>query len=155
VVGADGEVQSVSNHGGGNGAAWFLLDVTKPVKPFIFQERKGYDFVAKDDLRDDNVFFLKSYIYGIDARVNAGYGLWQLAFGSKQVLDEEAYNTARTAMQSLKGDNGRPLTITPNLLVVGPSNEMAARKLLTAENNASGATNIFRSTADLLVCPWL
>ena len=36
---------------------------------------------------DDNVFFKKEFIYGVDARCNAGYGLWQLAFGSTGEAD--------------------------------------------------------------------
>lgn len=155
VTGENGIEQSVSNFGGGAGAAWFLLDVSKPIKPFIYQPRKKYEFVSKDDPKDDNVFSLKQYVYGVDGRGNAGYGLWQLAYGSKQTLDETSYGAARTAMQSFKTDAGKPYNITPNLLVVGPSNEIAARKLLTAENGANGATNIFRSTADILVCPYL
>ena len=155
VVGENNVVTSVSNSGGGAGSPWFLLDTSKPIKPIIFQKRKGYEFVSKDDPKDDNVFNQKQFLYGTDARVNAGYALWQMAFGSKQTLDETNYGAARTAMQSFKGDNGRPLNIMPNLLVVGPSNEMAARKLLTAENGANGSTNIFRNTADILVCPYL
>lgn len=61
---------------------WFLLDTTKPVKPLIFQQRKKPEFVAKDNIKDDNVFFNKEFIYGVDSRDNAGYGLWQLAYGS-------------------------------------------------------------------------
>lgn len=155
VLDANGVAQSVSNSGGGASAAWFLLDTSKPVRPFIFQKRRGYEFIAKDDPKDDNVFSRREYVYGIDARVNAGYGLWQLAYGSKQTLDETNYGGARAAMQGFKGDNGRPLNVTPNLLVVGPSNETAARKLLTAESGANGATNIYRNTAELLVVPYL
>ncbi|WP_435640325.1 Mu-like prophage major head subunit gpT family protein [Micavibrio aeruginosavorus] len=147
--------QSVSNFGGGAGAAWFLLDVSKPVRPIIFQKRRGYEFVAMDDPKDSNVFNRREFVYGVDARVNAGYGLWQLAYGSKQTLDETNYGSARAAMQSFKGDNGRPLNVTPNLLVVGPSNETAARKLLAAENLANGETNIHRNTAEILVVPYL
>jgi phage major head subunit gpT-like protein len=66
----------------GNPTAWFLLDTTKPIKPLIFQQRKKPQFVAKDSLNDDNVFFNKEFIYGADSRDNAGYGLWQLAYGS-------------------------------------------------------------------------
>lgn len=66
----------------GNPTAWFLLDASKPVKPLIFQQRKKPEFVAKDKLTDDNVFFQKEFIYGVDSRDNAGYGLWQLAYGS-------------------------------------------------------------------------
>jgi phage major head subunit gpT-like protein len=62
--------------------AWYLLDTTKPIKPLIFQQRKKPQIVAKNKATDDNVFFQKEYIYGVDSRDNAGYGLWQLAFGS-------------------------------------------------------------------------
>lgn len=66
----------------GNETAWFLLDTTKPVKPFIFQSRKAPEFVAKDDPSDEHVFMRKEFVYGVDCRDNAGYGLWQLAYGS-------------------------------------------------------------------------
>jgi len=54
-----------------------------------------------------------------------------------------------------KNEHGRPLKIIPNLLVVAPANEGVARKILTAETNASGATNIWQGTAELLVAPEL
>lgn len=155
VLDENGNVTSVSNHGGGSGAAWFLIDDTKMVKPIIFQERSPFNFVAKDDARDDNVFFKKEYIYGVDARMNVGTGLWQLIFGSKQTLDSTSYAAARTAMGNFKGDNGRPLRVQGSLLVTGPSNETAARKLLEAESDANGATNIHRNTARLIVVPEL
>lgn len=66
----------------GNDTMWFLLDVSKPVKPLIFQQRKRPEFVSKDRPDDDNVFMRKEFIYGTDCRDNAGYGLWQLAYGS-------------------------------------------------------------------------
>lgn len=65
-----------------NPTAWFLLDTTKPIKPLIFQNRKKPEFIAKDNPDDDNVFFKREFVYGMDARYNAGYGLWQLAYGS-------------------------------------------------------------------------
>jgi len=66
----------------GNDDMWFLLDVSKPIKPLIFQQRKRPEFVAKDRPDDDTVFMKKEYLYGVDSRDNAGYGLWQLAYGS-------------------------------------------------------------------------
>lgn len=65
-----------------NPTAWFLLDTRKPIKPLIFQQRKKPEFVAKTKIDDDNVFFEKQFVYGVDSRDNAGYGLWQLAYGS-------------------------------------------------------------------------
>lgn len=155
VIQADGSVASVSNDGGGSGSAWFLLDTTKFVKPLIFQERKGYNFVAKDNPEDDNVFKNKEFVYGVDARCNVGFGLWQLIYGSKQTLDATNYKAARAAMLGFKGDGGKPLNVTPNLLVVGPANEGAAKEITVAERAANGATNIHRGTAEVLVVPWL
>ena len=66
----------------GNPDEWFLLDTSKPVKPFIFQRRKPPQFIAMDSLDDQNVFMKKEFLYGADSRDNAGYGLWQLAYGS-------------------------------------------------------------------------
>lgn len=61
---------------------WFLLDTSKPIRPLVFQQRKPPVFVSKTEAKDDAVFFEKTFIYGVDSRDNAGYGLWQLAFGS-------------------------------------------------------------------------
>lgn len=62
--------------------AWFLLDTTKPVKPFIYQERKAPVFVQQVDMSADDVFNRKKFKFGAEARAAAGYGFWQLAYGS-------------------------------------------------------------------------
>ncbi|MFZ2269050.1 MAG: Mu-like prophage major head subunit gpT family protein [Azonexus sp.] len=146
---------TVSNHGGGSAAAWYLLDTSRPLKPIIFQKRRDYELKSMTDAQDEAVFMRDEYRYGVDARCNVGYGFWQMAFGSKQTLDETAYAAARTAMMSFKSDTGRPLGISPKLLVVGPSNEGAALKLIQAEKLANGADNVYRNTAQVLVVPWL
>ncbi|MGB6054035.1 MAG: Mu-like prophage major head subunit gpT family protein [Burkholderiaceae bacterium] len=155
VLQADGSVASVSNFGGGSGTAWYLLDTSKIIRPLIYQKRKPYNFVSMTKEDDENVFMRNEYLYGVDARSNVGFGLWQLAYASKQPLDEDSYAAARTAMMGLKGDNGRPLGVRPTLLVVPPSLEKTSLKILTAENNAAGATNVYRDTAKLLVTPWI
>ena len=66
----------------GHDSAWFLLCTTQPVKPLIYQERKKPKFVSKTNDTDDNVFMSKQFLYGVDARGNAGYGFWQMAYGS-------------------------------------------------------------------------
>lgn len=66
----------------GNDSAWFLLCTKRPIKPLIYQQRKAAKFVAKTDEKDDNVFFSNKYIYGVDSRGNAGFGFWQMAYGS-------------------------------------------------------------------------
>lgn len=62
--------------------AWFLLDTTKAIKPFIYQERKKPVFVSQTDMASDDVFLRKQFKFGAEARGSGGYGFWQLAYGS-------------------------------------------------------------------------
>lgn len=62
--------------------AWFLLDTTKAVKPFIYQKRKAPVFVQQTDMNSDNVFMRKKFRYGAEARAAGGYGFWQLCYGT-------------------------------------------------------------------------
>ena len=152
---ASGTEISVSNHGGGASAAWFLIDDSKSVKPFIYQEREAFKFVSKDNPDDDNVFMRKQFIYGVDGRNNAGVALWQLIFGSKKTLDATNVKAGITSMKSLKKDNSKtPLRIKPKLLVVGPSNEDAADELMKAKE-INGTTNTLRGKLEVMVVDWL
>lgn len=155
VTNAAGAETSVSNFQGGAGTPWFLLDTTRVIKPLILQKRKDYSFVPMDQEKDENVFMRKEYVYGVDARLNAGYGLWQLAYASRQTLDAANFNAAYAAMQSMTGDRGKKLGIRPKLLVVPATLRTAALEVVKAERNAAGATNINRDVVDVLVTPWL
>lgn len=155
VLNAAGQEVSVSNFQGGSGTPWFILDTTRVMRPLILQKRKPYNFVAMDQEKDENVFSRKEYVYGVDARLNVGYGLWQLAYASKETLDAASFNAAFASMQSLKGDNGRPLGIRPKLLVVPPTLRATALEVVKAERTSAGATNINRDAVDVLVTPWL
>ncbi len=145
----------VSNSLSGAATPWYLLDTSRPLKPLIFQRRRDYSLTAMTDERDEAVFMRDEYRYGVDARCNVGFGFWQMALRSAATLDETNYAAARAAMMAFKSDEGRPLGVRPKLLVVPPSLEAAALKLVQAENNAAGATNVYRNTAEVLVCPWL
>ena len=147
--------KSVSNDGGGSGAPWFLMDCSRMIKPVIFQRRRDYRLQAMDMLSDEHVFNTDKFRYGVDARCNVGYGLWQLAYGSKQTLNDTNYETARTALQQMQGDEGRPMGVMPTHLVVPPSLEKEGLELLSAERLANGATNVYRGTATLVTTPWL
>ena len=155
VLDEAGVPQSVANTDGGAGTPWFLIDASRVLKPIILQKRRDFEFVAKDRLTDDNVFSLKEFVYGADARGNVGFGFWQPAWGSKQTLDAAHYATARAALSGMKGDHGRPLGIMPNLLIVPPSLESAGRKIVNSELGSGGETNEWKGTAELLVVPWL
>lgn len=151
----DGSVALVSNTGGGAAAAWFLIDDTRGVMPFIMQTRKKPKFVSMQDETDERVFMAKEFRYGVDWRGNVGYGLWQLAYASKQVLTDVNYDAARAAMMGMTGDNQRKLGLKPTILLVGPSNERAAMKLVNADTLANGATNVYKGSARVVVSPYL
>lgn len=155
VLDANGVAQSVSNHGGGAGRAWFLLDTSRVLKPLIYQNRRKFTLKRMDGETDQVVFERNAYQYGVDGRCNVGFGLWQLAYGSKQTLDATNFNSAYAAMAAMKGDHGKPLGVRPKLLVVAPQDRTAALEVVKAERNAAGATNINRDAVDVLICPWL
>lgn len=148
-------VKSVSNMQAGSEAPWFLLDVNRPLKPLIFQKRRDYGIKSMTKEDDENVFMRDEYRYGVDARVNAGFGLWHLAFGSKALLNQDNFKAARASMKSMKSDEGRPLNVRPKLLVVGPTNESAAEELIKNQKLANGGDNPLYNSVEVLVVPWL
>lgn len=149
------ETVLVSNMQDGSETPWFLLDTSRGVRPLIWQEREAYTFqqITRDE--DEYVFKTDNYLYGIRARVNAGFGLWQLAFGSKAELNEANYAAARAAMMGFQADGGRKLGITPTALVVPPSLESDALHLLNTETKDGGGSNPWKGTAELIVSPYL
>lgn len=61
---------------------WYLLDTKKAIKPFIYQERQKPKFLSLTNDTDETVFLKGDYLYSVEARGNAGYGFWQMAYGS-------------------------------------------------------------------------
>lgn len=152
----DGSTITVSNMQAGSSTPWFLLDLSKPVKPLIFQDRKKFEFVAKDDPNtSDDVFMRNEFLYGVYGRMAAGHAFWQLAFGSKDILDKANFDAAYDSMTSLKGDEGRPLGIKPTVLVIPPSLRNAANEIVTVQRLASGADNPNYKIVDVMIAPWL
>lgn len=150
-----GAVSTVSNFVAGSDPAWYLLDVSRSLKPLIFQERKAPKFTAMTKADDEKVFMSNEYRYGVDARHNVGFGFWQMAYCSQQPLNATTFDAALTAMKNLKADGGNKLGIKPSLLVVPPSLRATALELLKAERNANGSTNINRDAVVLLESPWV
>jgi phage major head subunit gpT-like protein len=148
-----------SNYGGGSGPAWYLLDTTKGIKPVIVQQRTQPQLLCLDRPDSSHVFMRKKYRFGVDYRGAVGFGLWQLAYASREELNATNYAAARKSMLTVKNDAGEPLGIMPSLLMVPPSLEMAAKELLKADLlgtiGEGTKTNIWKGTAELMVVPWL
>lgn len=61
---------------------WFLMDTTRAIKPLIFQRRKKPVFVSQQDLNNPDVFMRGLLKFGGESRGAAGFGLWQMIYGS-------------------------------------------------------------------------
>lgn len=140
-----------SNTGGGAGDAWYLVDAGQVIKPFIYQLEQEPEFVAKDAPTDDNMFWDKLVVYGVDYSAAFGYTLPQLVRLDKNALDATAFDGGIQAMMELKNDRGEPLGITPTHLVVGPSNRSAGKLLIEAERLANGGSNTNFKALELVV----
>ena len=134
---------------------WYVLDNSRALKPLIYQNRKSPNFVAKDKETDDNVFDNAEFKYGTDRRGAAGFGFWQLAQSSNKPLTEDSLWAAIETLTSRTGDNGRPLGLMAQTLVVPPQLKKVSTKLLNNEFLANGESNALKGELKLLVCPWL
>ena len=155
-VGKPGAEVSVSNHMGGAGEAWFIVDASQVVKPLIYQPRMDFQMVSLFNQDDPNVFFNKQFIYGVDGRAGFGFGpFWQLIFASKQTLDATAVKNTLVAMASQKDDDGTPLGVKGTHLVCSPTLAETARDIFSAQLLANGATNTLRNRLEVVDSSWL
>lgn len=149
-------VANVDASGAAGNPWWYLLDVTRPLKPMVYQERKKPQFVSKTDPQNsDHVFMKKEFLYGVDARCNVGFGLWQMAYASNVALNGDSLDAAIEKMRGLRDSNGRPLGIKPSLLVVGPKLRSAANKTVKVMLGEGGASNANYEAVEVLDTPWV
>lgn len=155
VLNASGQEVSVSNDMGGSGPAWYVMDLSRAIKPMVFQKRRDYDFRAITNLNDHQVFMTDNFMMGVDARVNAGPGLWQLVVRSNQEFTAANYEAARKRLQEIHGDHGRPLALRHTHTMVPTTLEGPARKVLQNALASGGETNEWANSSQLVLNPWL
>jgi len=146
---------TVSNHQTGASDAWYLMDLSRHMKPFIFQNRQPVQQIQLDKPTDERVFQRKEALYGVDARYNVGFGIWQFCFASKATLNATNYAALKTSMESQKDAAGVPLDISPTHLVFPASLEASARTLIEAQLISGGDSNIWYKTIELIKAPRL
>ncbi len=127
--------------------AWYLLEVSRPLKPFIFHERTKPKLETITSTTNDTVFNSVEYPFGVQYRCDGGYRFWQLAVISTEKLDAVGFEKALLTLQSFKADCGRPMGCgfggkEGTLLVALPSQQAAARHVVVSEIDAAGASNI-------------
>lgn len=156
VKNGDGNEVSVSNFQAGASTPWFMLCTNRPVKPLIYQDRIKPELIINDDPQKSQAVFDRDvFEYGTRSRGAAGYAFWQMAAASKAELTADNFKSMRTGMMSLKGDGGRPLNVTPNLLVIPPSLESQADEILKMTKLDNGKTNVNQGKMEILVSNWL
>lgn len=153
VIDAAGAEVSVSDIQAGASMPWFLLDTSRAVRPRVWQERETCEFQSLTTSDGARVFMNDEQVHDVRARGNAGFGLWQLAFGSKATLDATNCAAARAAMMTFRADDGRVLGIEPTVMVLPPSLEAAALTLLDPETDDGGGSNPWKNPVELIVTP--
>lgn len=147
--------KTYSNITTGGGEPWYVLDATQPVKPLGLQMRREFDLQMFINPTDPVVWQHDKYQFGGSGRYAGLYGLPQLAYRHEGTLNDANLDVVLTAMRRFKDDQGDPLDVTPNILLVGAGNEYEGRKLVEAINNDAGATNVFRNRLELIVSNYL
>lgn len=134
--------------------AWFILDTRRPLKPLIYQKRETPALKQMTYRLDSH----NEMVYGIKARFSAGYGFPQMAFASTKELNANNLQNAISKMKSLKDEEGNPLGINPNILVVAPNMEWIAKDLLEMQFTTSmngTKSNVLYKALEVLSTQWL
>jgi phage major head subunit gpT-like protein len=151
-----GTATTWTNFTTGAGARWYLIDDSKVLKPLIFQERTKPEMEMKfDPSTSDAAFNNDLFQWGIRYRCAAGYGFPQLIHCARTALNATNFEATRTIMRNLKADGGRPLGVRPTTIMVGPSNEAAAKALFETAFLSGGGSNPNYNAAKVLVNVWM
>lgn len=144
----------VGNPATDSGAPWFLLDDTQLLMPIIYQERRPFnlEFVGANT---EYAWFNNMVAQGVDGRAGFGFSFPQLAIGSKAELTEANFKEAKQKLASMKKSNGTPLGTMATVIVVGPSNESAARNLIAREYIKGGESNPYYNNVEIVVSRFL
>jgi len=123
-------------------------------KPCILQHRDKPELQPQTTPESDHVWDYDEYRYGVRARFGLGYGFWQTAYRSNQTLNGDNLTLAAEAMMAFPDNQGKPLGIFPDTLVVTPGNWGEANLLWEAET-ISSTTNVHKGKFRVVVSQWL
>jgi len=136
------------------GTPWFLLDTSRAIKPIILQNRRKAALQSMTKMDDEAVFTAKQFRFGADVRREVGFGLWQMAYGSRKDLTADNLWAAVSAMRDFKADGGQKLGVKPTVLVVPTALEKQATRLLEREMDAN-SSNELKGRLELVVGDYL
>ncbi|WP_268935075.1 Mu-like prophage major head subunit gpT family protein [Spartinivicinus ruber] len=140
--GTDNSVSNIIKDDAYQGPTWYLMDTSRAIKPIIFQERKKPKFVPMTKEEDESVFMRGEYRYGVDLRCNVGFGFWQMAIAVQAEFGLDSLWEAKARMSEFKADGGRPLDLSPNLIVAPATLEKKITQTLSRELIQEGNTTV-------------
>jgi len=122
--------------------AWYLVDLSKPLKPLIWQQRETPHFWMITDPEDSKVADTGMFGMYAEARGAAGFTMPFLAYRSTATLNAANFVAARDAMAAFVDEVGDPRGIVPTHIVYGVSNRAAAEDLFNKQNLVGGESNV-------------
>lgn len=91
------------------------------------------------------------YLFDTDHTMGTEAGATSQSNLQAGALDSTTFNAGIQKMMSFVGQNGEPLEIEPDTLLVGPAKQLVARQLLLMEYGAGGANNVDYKRTKLIV----
>ncbi|WP_432323632.1 Mu-like prophage major head subunit gpT family protein [Yersinia enterocolitica] len=134
---------------------WYLFDSNQGLKPFIYQNRRPIIMTSVTRPEDAEVFLKNKYLFGVDRRLNVGYGMWQCAAASYDDLTTDNFGVVYDGMLSIKGSSGTPLGIVPSIIVVPVALRAAAEKILLRQQLDNGEDNPNYKRVEIIISPYL
>jgi phage major head subunit gpT-like protein len=134
-----------------------------PERQVVNALQSGHTTAAAYAAFDGQPFFSTAHPVNPDS---AAAGTFSNYSASALALTSANYQTARQTMMAYTGEDGNPLGIVPNVLMVPPQLEAAGRQILNADFTAPAAavgqnaasiqqSNVLKGSAELVVNPYL
>ncbi|MEO7691283.1 MAG: Mu-like prophage major head subunit gpT family protein [Sphingomonas sp.] len=139
-----------NNNTVGTVQAWYLVDLSKAIKPLIMQTRKPPRFWMTNSVEDSIVAETGKICLWAEARGNAGYSMPFLAYRSTATPNAANFVAARDAMAAFVDENGEPRGIKATHIVYGTSNRAAIEDLIKKMNLAGGESNVHWNEVECL-----
>ncbi len=156
VITVDDVDITFSNYQAGIEEPWMLVDLSQPVKPYIFQQAQKPEFITKDDPEtSDKVHDNDTNYYSVDVEGAVGYAFWQTVYGSKAPLTKDNVNAGIDAMAELVNESGDPLNITPTHILIGNKNRSKAVDLFEVKSLGAGGDNSMYDSLKIIKIPLL
>lgn len=91
------------------------------------------------------------YLFDDDHVAGTGAGQPEQSNIVEGALASDPFNDGIQAMMEFVGENGEPLQVIPDTLLVGPANQLVARQLLLIQYGTGGAQNVDYQRARLII----